>query len=119
MRQLLCLLAGFIFMACSSRPVPDGIIPPEKMEKVVYDLMQVDEFINNFVYKDSSIDIKKQRSIYYEQVFKIHNTTRKDFFTSFKYYEQRPEIQKTLFDSLYNSASRKKVEPLRKPLKPL
>ncbi|MDQ6814994.1 MAG: DUF4296 domain-containing protein [Bacteroidota bacterium] len=80
------------------------------MQKVVYDLIRVDEFINNFVLKDSTVNIKNKRSILYEQVFKVNNTTRKEFYTSYKYYQQHPDIQKGLFDSLYESLNRKKLD---------
>ena len=117
MRNLFYLLLFFVFIGCSSSPVPKGIIPPQQMQKVVYDIMQVDEFINNYLYRDTSIDIKKKRSIYYEQVFKLHNTTRKEFYTSYKYYQQQPDIQKTLFDSLNQMANRKKDERVAEPIK--
>ncbi|MEJ7683446.1 MAG: DUF4296 domain-containing protein [Segetibacter sp.] len=119
MRKAVYICLSFIFIGCSPNPVPKEILSPEKMEKVVYDLMQVDEYINNFVVKDSSVDIKKKRSIFYEQVFKLHNTNRKEFYTSYKYYQQHPDIQKVLFDSLYAKAGRRKTLPARTiPIKP-
>lgn len=106
MRKLgfvICLLS---FAACSSGPVPRDIIQPEKMQKVVSELIQVDEFITNFVTKDSTVDLKKKRSLLYEQTFKLNGTTRKDFYTSYRYYEQHPDIQKALYDTIYNRANR-------------
>ncbi len=119
MRKVFYLLLFSFLIGCSSSPVPKGIIPPDKMQNIVYDLMQVDGFINNYLYRDTTIDIKKKRSIFYEQVFKLHNTTRKEFFTSYKYYQQRPDIQKTLFDSLNQVANRKKDGPVAEPIKKL
>ena len=101
---------AILFIACSSSPVPKGILPPERMQKVVYDLIRVDEFVNSFVVKDSTVDIKKKRSSLYEQVFKVNNTNRKEFYSSYRYYQQHPSIQKALFDSLHESLSRKKAE---------
>ena len=94
-----------IFIACSSSPVPKGIL---------------DEFINNFASKDSSTDIKKKRSTLYEQVFKVNNTSRKEFYSSYKYYQQHPDIQKQLYDSLYEFMNRNKTENGRmQPPKPV
>lgn len=113
----ICLV--FIFICCSKSPVPKDILGLNKMQKVVYELMQVDEYLNNFVVKDSSTDIKKKRSIYYEQVFKLNNTNRKEFYTSYKYYQQHPDMQKVLFDSLSAKADRRKILPGRvSPVKP-
>lgn len=105
------LFAALLFLiSCSSSPVPEGIIPPNQMQPIVADMIQVDEFINNFLVKDTALDIKKKRSILYEQVFKMHNTTRTAFYSSFKYYGQHPNIQKALFDSLSQEFTRKKGE---------
>ena len=106
--RIVAIFLVFIFAACSSSPVPRGIVEPVKMQKVVNDLIQVDEYINNFLLKDTTLDIKKKRSVLYEQVFLLHNTTRKDFFTSFNYYKQHPDLQKVLFDSLYNNLNKGK-----------
>jgi hypothetical protein len=108
MTKLLIFSVLFLFYACSSSPVPRGILPPERMQKVVYDLIRVDEFINNFVVKDSTVDVKKKRSSLYEQAFKVNNTNKKEFYSSYKYYQQHPDIQRGLFDSLYESLNRKK-----------
>ena len=101
-----CLV--FIFIACSSGPVPNGIIAPDKMQKVVKDMVQVDEYINSFLSKDTTLDIKKKRSTLYEQVFLLHQTNRKQFYTSFKYYQQHPNLQKRVFDSIYNDLNKEK-----------
>jgi Domain of unknown function (DUF4296) len=109
-----------IFVACSSGPVPKKVLQPERMQKIVYDLIRVDEFVNNFVVKDTTIDLKKKRSTLYEQVFKVNNTTRKEFYSSYKYYQEHPDIQKGLFDSLSTNLNRKKAEPARKkPVAPV
>jgi hypothetical protein len=99
-----------VLSACSSGPVPRSVIQPEKMQKIVHDLIQVDEFINNFIVKDTTVDIKKKRSVLYNQVFKINNTDRKEFYSSYKYYQQHPDIQKALYDSLYQTLNRKAIE---------
>jgi hypothetical protein len=98
-----------IFIGCSSNGIRNGILPHERMQPVVYDLIRVDEFINNYVIKDSTIDIKKKRSILYEQVFKIHKTSREQFFASYKYYQQHPKLQKELFDSLQQAINRRNL----------
>lgn len=119
MKKAFYISSMLIFLACSG-PVPKEILTPDKMQKTVYEIMQVDEYINTFVAKDSSVNLKSKRSIFYEQVFKFNNTTRNEFYISLKYYEQHPEIQKILFDSINAEANRKKVEmPKVAPAKPL
>ena len=118
--RVLALLLVFVVVSCSSRPVPTGVIAPDEMQEVVHDLIQVNEYINNFLLKDTTINIKKKRSILYEQVFLLHKTNRKDFFSSFNYYKQHPDLQKSLFDSLYNKLSKPKEDTVKpKILKPV
>ncbi len=120
MRIAAILFLLVMLAACSSRPVPKEILLPEKMQKIVFDLIRADEFINNYVMKDSTINIKIRRIELYEQVFTIHHTNREEFFKSYKYYEQHPEKHKVLFDSLYALANRKKPEAINKrTLKPV
>lgn len=120
MRKVLCIVLISVLSACANDSVPEGILEPNKMQMLVYDLLKVDEYINNYVVKDTSVDKKMKRSILYEQVFKLHNTNRKEFYTSYRYYQQNPNIQKTLFDSLLAKSGRVKAEiPRIVPMKSL
>lgn len=104
---------------CSDNPVPKGILTADKMEKVAYDLLRVDEYVTTYVAKDTTADIKMKRSIFYEQVFNLNKTSRKEFFTSFKYYQRHPDLQKELFDSLTAAVDKEKIVLQHiKPLQP-
>jgi hypothetical protein len=109
MRIFSIIVFLIIFIGCSSNGIQKGILPLERMQFVLYDLIRVDEFINNYVIKDSTIDIKKKRSILYEQVFKVHKTSREQFFSSYRYYQRNPKLQKELFDSLQQVINRKNL----------
>lgn len=110
MRTFIGICLSFFFVACSSNPVPKDILTRGKMENVVHDLLKVDEYLNNFVSRDTSVNIKKQRSIFYAEVFKLHGTDRKQFYTSYRYYQQHPDMQKALFDSVLAKAHRQSME---------
>jgi hypothetical protein len=110
MRIAIFVISVFVLIACSSSPVPNGIIPPHKMKEIVFDLIQADEFINSFAVKDTTVNIKTRRITLYEQVFAIHRTSKDDFYKSYRYYQQHPDKNKVLFDSLYAVANRKKIE---------
>lgn len=91
---------AIIFASCSSSPVRGGLLAFGKMKEVLFDLAQVDEYINNFVVKDSTAIIRLKRSTMYEQVFRMNTTTRKEFFDSYKYYQEHPDLHRELMDSL-------------------
>ncbi len=113
-------LMVFILIACSSSPVPKGIIRPNQMQKVLFDLIKADEFLTNFAVKDSTINLKTRRISLYEQVFTIHHISKDDFYKSYRYYQQHPDKNKVLFDSLYAVVNRKKIEEIKpKIVKPM
>ncbi len=108
MIKLRIVLLVLTLASCSSS-LPEGILPPEKMTKIVGEMIQVDEYINNFLQRDTAV--KKKRSIYYEQVFRLNKVSRQDFYKTITYYEQHPDIQKTMFDSLYKITDERPIEP--------
>lgn len=95
-------------IACSSGPVPGSIIPPHKMKAIVFDLTKSDMYVNNYVLKDSCLKSKDQHIKMYEQVFLIYNVTQKDFYKSLTYYQQHPNINKILLDSILAYANRQR-----------
>ncbi len=99
-------------MGCSD-PVPKGIIKQEKMQVIIYDLMQTDEYLSTQI-RDTTIKEKMQRSMNYEQVFRLHNTTRKSFYRSYKYYQKRPDLHKKIFENISDSILRKMADTTSK-----
>ena len=107
-----------LFLSCSGSSVPSELLEPQKMYPVVKDIMIADEYINNTLSNDSTINVKKKRSELYEQIFVLHKTDRKQFYKTFKYYQEHPDIQKILFDSLSEGFKKKEIpkKPLNKDL---
>lgn len=76
------------------------MLSQEKMTNILWDLLRADEFVYNYALKDSTRD-KKQESIkLYEQVFRIHGTSKEQFEKSFTFYQSRPDLFKEVMDSL-------------------
>jgi hypothetical protein len=122
MRSCVFIICLFVFAACTdSEKVPKGILPMEKMESVLWDMMLADRYSAQFLLKDSATrDVKKETFQMYSQVFQLHNITRDQFITSYKYYLNRPDLGKVMFDSLGVRGSRnrdtlyKKMQELQK-----
>ncbi len=109
MKQLIIPLV-FLFAACSST-IPSDVIKPDKMQNIIFDLLRADEYVINYRLRDSTLDRKKESIRMYEQVFLIHQVTKNSFYKSYWYYQEHPDQNKALFDSLYNMAARKKELP--------
>ena len=100
------------FAACSNRTgIPNDIIPPDSMGKIMKDVILADEYSINYLSKDS---LQKDKLLANEQllegIFKIHHISRQNFQTSLKFYESRPDLNKKIFDSLSAYANRHKTD---------
>lgn len=113
MRKCLPVLSFILLMACSQSKVPSGILPPEKMKPLLFDMMRADELVTGYVLRDTSLKAKQEHQKMYEQVFAIHKTSKTEFYKSLKFYQQHPNINKVLFDSLLSFANRKKEKLAR------
>ena len=115
------LLLMAIVSCTDSTKVPSDIIQKDKMEKIMWDMLQADRFVNTYILTkgDSSVAKKEEAAVVYERVFKLHNITREEFTKSYEFYMSRPDITKVLFDSISSRADRRKAEahmPRKSPL---
>lgn len=117
------LIAIILFFSCSQKTkVPDAILPPDKMEKLLMDMLRADEIFNRRQV-DSTLGLPLDRMTLYNSVLASHKTDEKTFKKSFTYYENRPDLLKTVLDSMYSQSHRnrdtiKQLPPkLKKPLK--
>ncbi|MGY3054331.1 hypothetical protein ACVWYG_002538 [Pedobacter sp. UYEF25] len=87
MRKIfLALLLSIFWLACSNS-VPNGIIKPDKMENVIYDVHVVDGYISNIYPEDSA---KKVASRYYNGIYKKFDIDSVQFTESLAYYSEKP-----------------------------
>jgi len=100
------LLAG---IGCADKEsVPSGILPLSKMQTVMWDMIQADQYAALSVAKDSSghINNKTETLKLYEEVFRLHEVSREEFRKSYRYYLDHPELNQQLFDSLISQGNR-------------
>ena len=108
MRISSLIIVVAFFFSCSDSNNPTDILPADKMRLVVFDMLRADEYLNNFILKDTLLNREKEAIKLYEQVFLIHKTNAADFYKSYRYYQARPDINKVLIDSLDALAVRKR-----------
>jgi hypothetical protein len=101
-------------VSCTDKDkIPAGVLPKDKMEKVLWDIIQAERYRDTYV-RDSSLDLKKETFKLYAQVFEIHQVSKDEFIKSYKFYMSRPDIARVMFDSLATRANRRREE-LYKP----
>ena len=100
MRLFLFFSLLFIFSCSSKQEIPPEILSRPKMHALLLDMLRADEFVLNFERKDSTRSIKDKSTLLYEEVFKIHKTTKSQFEKSIRFYSQHPDLFKVVLDSM-------------------
>ncbi len=109
MRLIPLIFSFTVFCACSSGTgIPSNVLPPSKMQLVIFDLLRADELVNNFMLKDTSLNRNTETKKMYQQVFLIHNITKEQFYKSYNFYQGHPDKNKILIDSLTAFGNRKR-----------
>lgn len=119
MRQLIILVLFFL-LACNTKKV----LPLNTMRLVIWEMACADELVLEQQAKDTSIKKNKSDSIrksLYQKVFTIHKISKEDFYNSYNHYLQKPDVFKTLIDSVqsYGLKQREKLNlypPLTQPI---
>src|SRR4051812_42023373 len=101
MRLTFCIIIVSFFFSCTNKSkVPSDVIAKDKMERIVGELLKIDEYSNNYLRSDSIRRDTAFRINLYQQVFKSNNITKGDYIRSFNFYLGRPDMTKEMFDSL-------------------
>jgi hypothetical protein len=109
------IIALILFFSCTQKTkIPDAILPPDKMEKLLMDMLRAEEFLNQRQ-PDSAIVDSFNRIKLYQSVLALHKTTKEDFKKSFTFYEAHPDLLKVVLDSMHNKATRSELQTKMPP----
>jgi hypothetical protein len=90
-----------LITSCSGKKkIPGDILPQEKMQAVLWSMMNAGEFLNGYIINKDSVDKTAESSKIYGQVFQVHHITKGEFDKSYLYYKEHPELLKVILDSL-------------------
>ena len=111
------IIALLLFFSCKQKTkVPDTILPINKMEKVLMDILLADEFYNQKQADSATIDSFNRTNLY-KAVFTLHKTNKDEFRKSLNFYEGHPDLLKTILDSVRSKANKKPPLKTEIPLK--
>jgi len=103
MKRFFIVMGVALAASCSSRQeIPKDVLKQPQMQAVLWDMLRADEFVTNYVKKDSLHKMKDESIRLYEDVFRLHNTNKKQFVRSIMFYNGHPELLKPVLDSLEN-----------------
>ncbi len=105
-----------VFTGCTNQyKIPDDIIPKDKMEKILWDMIVADRYSAAILVKDTTKNIREETFKLYAQVFSIHKISSQEFKKSFEWYLQRPDISQVMLDSLASHANRRREDVYNRP----
>lgn len=114
---LILLVCSVMAAGCSDKnSVPKGIISRDRMERVMWDMAQADQYAALYLTKDSAhIDRKAETMRLYAEVLRLHDVTPEEFRKSYRYYLDHPELNQLLFDSVIARGGQARTEMYDRP----
>src|SRR5437762_9966311 len=109
---LITLPLMMLTFCCERKEKSKNILPEKKMREVMWDLLRADQYVADYLAKDSTRNKKDESLKLYEQVFHLHKITGSQFKSSLAYYTSQPDLFRPIIDSL---ATRKKEFMLPPP----
>ncbi|HET9825960.1 MAG TPA: DUF4296 domain-containing protein [Chitinophagaceae bacterium] len=94
------VLAMIVTFSCSEKKNRSDVLPEKKMREVMWDMIRADQYVSDFVLRDSTKKKKEESVNLYEQIFNLHKITREQFKKSLEYYSSRPDLFRPIVDSL-------------------
>jgi hypothetical protein len=94
------LFLSLLFLCSCSGEVPKDVLPPDKMEAVLYDVIRADEWVDFSSVQDSSFRKFSKRTALYDSVFRLHSISKESYRKSMSFYQSRPDLLKDILSSL-------------------
>ena len=118
MRIIISLAIVYVLAGCKQeKSVPPDVLSREKMEQVMWDMMQADQFVAGFLmHSDSGLNRIAESTKLYQQVFAIHDISKQDFSKSLDYYRSQPLLLKDIMDSLARTKTIAPSKPVVTPV---
>lgn len=112
-RNIFFVVTMLLLGACSTQEkVPEDILPPPKMQAILWDMFRAGNFVTSFqLAADSTLNREQEQIKWFSRVLRVHQVKEKEFKKSMEYYKRRPDLLSVIMDSL----SRKSLTPVVRP----
>ena len=95
--------------------LPIGVLPPQQMQEVLWDMLRADALTPELMRIDSNTKASQMNIDLYSKVFRVHNISKTIFQDSYKYYQNHPDLMRTLLDSMNAVQQRKMLKRFSQP----
>ncbi len=109
-KKIVFVAVVLLFSCRSKQDIPEGILKPAKMQVVLFDVIRADNFVFDYVKKDSSKIPALELAKLQRQIFAEHKISKEEFYKSYEFYKTHPDIMQPMLDSMINITSRNKYK---------
>ncbi|MFM6994819.1 MAG: DUF4296 domain-containing protein [Sediminibacterium sp.] len=113
MKKIIIIWVLFLAACASKQSEKELLLPIATMQKTVWQLMQVDEYLSRQVQTDTTIQPALEKAKYYQRVFNLNKVDRNRFYTTMEYLDKHPVDLKELMDSVEALSKREKIELIK------
>jgi hypothetical protein len=106
LKSLTLVLLICMFSCTGRNHIPSGVLEPEKMEKVLYDVVVAEGYAETYLYKDSSRKTEDWMDGELDKVLAIHKVSQETFMKSYDFYKKRPDLLKPIIDTMDEKSRR-------------
>ena len=92
-------LVCFFLLSCSGK-IPGDVIKPDKMQAVLWDYIQVENFVKTYIAQDTAKRSLDSSAVLLQRVYKKHYVTREEFNKSLKFYASNEDLMQRLLDTM-------------------
>ena len=112
--RIFCVLILIIALSgCRDKDgLPNGILKKDKMQSILWDVIQSESYTTQFIKKDSLKNSSLENAKLQQQIFDLHKISKTDFYESYDYYKNHVELMRVLLDSITANAERDKYKIL-------
>jgi len=107
MKRIFAIIGICIGLYSCKTGIPNDVIQPDKMEKVLYDMHIVDGYLS-LLQKPNVV--KKAASKYYNGVYKKFDIDSASYTKSMDYYYQRPDLLNNMYQNLIKQLDQERVK---------
>jgi hypothetical protein len=120
MRTIAIWLYLFVLLfSCSNKQAPEGkMLSSDKMQAVMWDILQADAYTEFYLKKDSSKNSFLQNAALQKKIFSLHKVNKEDFYKSYDYYSSRSSDMRILLDSISAKAERQRNKMVQRKYSP-
>ncbi|MEO5889755.1 MAG: DUF4296 domain-containing protein [Ferruginibacter sp.] len=100
MRVFIATIVLLGMIGCADKGSDAKILDKEKMQAVMWDIINADVFTDQFVKKDSLKNASLENMQLQNKIFALHKVTRADYYRSYDYYLSHGDVMKVILDSM-------------------